>query len=333
MVTGGTGFVGFSLVKRLIRMGCKVKVVTRGQGNVSDFKQFVKHTPENRLSVHQADLSSLRQMEPLFADVDYVFHAAALVNSSLPYEEFYRANVLATENICHLSLKKNIKKLIYVSTSDVFGLPEQGEIFTEKSPYKYWSEPYADTKIDATNRVRQSMKNGLVTTIIYPGWVYGPGDRAFFPAILKQLKSGIMPVWDKEPFNISFVYISDLTDALVDTLTVSKSDNEDFIILDDTSGTTMKDLCRMLGQLFKIKFRTIPVPYSSVYLGGWVSQKLYQMKWLKSPVITTTDVKSFGHPFRFSSSKAEKILNWKVKTPLEKGAYHWKVWYRYTLNS
>lgn len=320
--------MGFALVKRLVRLGCRVKVVTRGYRTPADFRKLVENTPKNRLSVHQADLCNLLQLESVFSNVAYVFHIAALVDSVMPYAEFYRSNVLATENICRLSLENNIQKLVYVSTSDVFGLPENGEVFTEKSPYQYWSEPYADTKIDATNLVRQSMQKGLVTTIIYPGWVYGPGDRAFIPTILKQLRSGIIPIWDKGKFKISFVYIADLTDALIKALTLKRCSNEDFIILDDDSGINFKDLCRLLGQIFKLRFRAIPVPYFSAYLLGRVSQELYQLKLSKSLIISTTDVKSFGHAFRFSSSKARKMMDWKIKTPLEKGLYNWKKWYQ-----
>jgi nucleoside-diphosphate-sugar epimerase len=326
LVTGGTGFIGFALTKRLISLGYKVRVVSRQDEYSSDFQYLLDNTSRSQFAVYKADICNAQQLEGLFSDVDYVFHAAALVNSVMPYAEFHRSNVLGTQNICQLCRKNSVKKLIYISTSDVFGLPDKNEIFTETSHYKYWSEPYADTKIEATKLVKQISEDEIQTTIIYPGWVYGPGDNAFIPSILHQLKSGILPIWDRGKFNISFVYIDDLIDVLILTLTNESTKNEDFLILDENSKTNLKELSLLLAQLFNLNFKSFPIPYSFAYALGWSSQKLYQYKLTKSLIMSTTDVNSFGHAFRFSTSKGRVLLDWKIKTPLEIGLSKWKEW-------
>lgn len=328
LVTGGTGFIGFALTKRLISIGCKVRVITRQDSYSKDFQHLFHNTTRSQLVVEKVDISKPDQLKRVFSDVDYVFHVAALVNSVLPYDEFYKSNVLGTANICRLCSETGIKKLIYLSTSDVFGLPKSSETITEQSAYSYWSEPYADTKIDATNLVKKISEEGVSTTIIYPGWVYGPGDTAFMPSILNQLKSGFIPIWDKGKYNISFVYIDDLVDVLIEVLTNKISENEDFLILDDNSQTNLKGLCILLGQIFELKFKSFGLPYAFAYALGWSSQKLYQLRVTKSLLMSTTDVKSFGRSFKFSASKSQKLLGWKVKTSLKTGLYNWKEWYQ-----
>lgn len=328
LVTGGTGFIGFALTKRLVILGYKVKVTTKRGVFSRDFQQLIDSTPKEQLTVHQVDLSIEAQLAPLLLDVAYVFHAAALVNSTLPYDAFHSANVIATQNICKLSLKNEIRKLIYISSSDVFGIPNKGEILSEKSPYKYWSEPYPDTKIDATRIVKETTREGLSTTIIYPGWVYGPGDTAFLAGFLGQLKDGFMPIWDRNQFNIGFVYIDDLIDAVIFPLVnAEESENEDFLILDEQSKTNLKELCVHLGQLFGVKFFLFNVPYFFAYALGWSSQKMYQYKLTKSLIMSTTDVKSFGYPFCFSTEKARTLMKWKPTTKLHDGILKWKEWY------
>ncbi|MFY0598804.1 MAG: SDR family NAD(P)-dependent oxidoreductase [Cyclobacteriaceae bacterium] len=328
LVTGGTGFIGFALTKRLINLGYKVRVTTRKDSFSQDFQHLLDNTPESQLTVHKADICAENELEGLFSDVDCVFHAAALVNSTLPYEEFYKTNVIGTQNVCQQCIRNGIKKLVYISTGDVFGIPKKDEIFTEKSPYRYWSEPYPDTKIDATKLVKEISEKGVSTTIIYPSWVYGPGDQAFLPGFLGQIKDGFMPIWDRNKFHIGFVYIDDLIDAVTYPLIDDKvCENEDFLILDENSRTTLKDLCVRLGQLFDVKFLLFNAPYSFAYALGWCSQKLYQYKITKSLIMSTTDVKSFGHSFKFSSSKARTLLKWKPKTSLEQGVLNWKEWY------
>lgn len=327
LVTGGTGFIGFSLAKKLIKQNYNVKIITRQNVYSKPFQEFIDSYSEDRLIILSGDIKRKKQIEPFFCNIKYAYHIAALVNSILPFKEFHQANVIATQNICELCIKFKVKKLIYLSTSDVFGLPKNKDIFNEKSPYKYWGEDYPDTKIQATKCVKRFMEKGLCATIVYPGWVYGPGDMAFFPSILEQLKSGIMPIWDNNTFELSLVYIDDLIEALIIVLKDDKSHQEDFLILDENSKTTFLELSQKMATLFQIRFKAVHLPYSIVYLIAWFSQKLSQLKIIESPIMSTTDVKSFGYAFKFSTQKARKVLNWEVKTSLDDGLSLWKQWY------
>lgn len=327
LVTGGTGFLGFALVKRLIASGHLVRIITRGFQTDPVFEQFLSEIPETSLEIFTGNIQEYSSIEPAFEKVSYVFHAAALLNSVLPYNKFEAANFTATKNICELSLKHRVNKLIYISTCDVFGLPGKNKILTEISPYRKWSEPYADTKIMASQLVKDYQKKGLESTIFYPGWVYGPGDKAFMPSILAQLQSGILPIWDGGKYNLCLVYIDDLVDALMSALMNEKTTNEDFLILDDDSRTTTEDVGNILGRLFDIKFRTIRLPYWIVFLIAWFSMKLCQLGLFSKPIMSTTDVKSLGKNFRYSTNKAKSMLGWSVTRDFRSGIQEWKLWY------
>lgn len=327
LVTGGTGFIGFALVKRLIASGHLVRIITRGFQTDPVFEKFISEIPETSLEIFTGNIQEYSSIEPAFEKVSYVFHTAALLNSVLPYNKFEAANFTATKNICELSLKHKVNKLIYISTCDVFGLPGKNKILTEISPYRKWSEPYADTKIMASQLVKDYQKKGLESTVFYPGWVYGPGDKAFMPSILAQLQSGILPIWDGGKYNLCLVYIDDFVDALMSALTNEKTTNEDFLILDDDSRTTTEDVGNILGSLFDIKFRTIRLPYWIVYLITWSSMKLCQLGLFNKPIMSTTDVKSLGKNFRYSTNKAKSMLGWSVTRDFRSGIQEWKLWY------
>jgi nucleoside-diphosphate-sugar epimerase len=327
LVTGGTGFVGFALAKRLISLGYSVRIITRRKKYDNTFKNFLNETAKNKLQVIVGDIRKASGIKQAFKGVEYVFHVAALVNSVLPHNEFEAANVSATKNICELCLAFGINKLIYISTSDVFGLPGKDTIITELLPYKNWGEPYPDTKIKASKLVKDFQKKGLMTTIFYPGWVYGPGDKAFMPSILKQLRSGLMPIWDGGKFKISLVFIDDLIEAIIMALLKEESANEDFLILDDSSQTNLEDICKQLGLLFNVRFKIIYLPYWFAYTIAWTSQKLFIIKLIAKPIMSTTDVKSFGNAFKFSTNKAKKLLDWSIKKDFKAGLAEWKSWY------
>ncbi|MCK4747455.1 MAG: NAD(P)-dependent oxidoreductase [Bacteroidales bacterium] len=327
LVTGGTGFIGFALIKRLIASGYSVRIITRGLNYDKAFENFLSETSKSRLEIFVGDISKSSDIKQAFENISYVFHVAALVNSVLPYSKFEAANVIATKNICELCLAFKVHKLVYISTCDVFGLPEKDTIFTESSHYKNWSEPYADTKIKASQLVKDFQQHGLKSTIFYPGWVYGPGDKAFMPSILKQLQSGFMPIWDGGNYKIGPVYIDDLIDAIVMALQNKNTTNEDFLILDDSPQTNLEDICNLLGVLFNVKYKAIHLPYWLAYIISWTSQKLCQMKLIKNPIASTTDVKSLGYNFKYSTNKAKSFFDWSVTEEFNSGLLKWKSWY------
>lgn len=259
--------------------------------------------------------------------MDVVIHSAAMLNTIAPFKAFREANVTSTRNICELCLEYKVSRMVYVSTCDVFGLPQKNRVLSESSPYRPWSEPYADTKIEASRLVKEFGQGGLNYTIIYPGWVYGPGDKAFMPSLIAQMQSGIMPVWDGGRYKIGMVYIDDIIDAFIRALTKDEGINEDFLILDDSPRMNMEDICTCLGQLSDIKYRTVRLPYWLALFIAWISQTFVKLRLAKRPIMSTTDAKSLGLNFIYSTEKARKLLGWIVNEDTESGLSKWKAWY------
>ena len=327
LVTGGTGFVGQALVKRLINAGHKVRVVTRSARGFLQDELRKGVSDGSRLELFEGDIGCRERIEPAFNDVRYVFHVAALVNSIASYKVFERVNVRATENICELSLRHSVRKLVHVSTCDVFGIPAPGEVITEATSYRPWNEPYPDTKIKAAELVKTYQKKGLKSTIIYPGWVYGPGDRAFLPSLACQLENGIMALWCGGGFEVYFIYIEDLVDGLMLAIENPTADNDDFLILDEKSGIPLEEFCRRIGAFLDLKYRMIRLPYRLIYAIGLASQGLCRIGLGKSPLLSTTDVKCFGHQFKFSTAKARNRMKWIQRTSSDEGIKKALEWY------
>ena len=328
LVTGGTGFVGQTLVKRLIDTGYRVRVVTRTAHGFLPDKLRENVSTQDRLNFYEGDICHFGSMESAFEGVDYVVHGAALVNSIAPYPVFERANVTATENLSALALRRGIKKMVHVSTSDVFGIPASGEVLSETSSYRPWGEPYPDTKIKAAEVVKAYQEKGLCTVIVYPGWVYGPGDRAFFPTLAHQLRQGLWASWCKGHSDIHLVYIDDLVEALMVALKDPAADNDDFLILDEKSGVTLDALCRRIGIFLGLEYKVYHFPYGLMHAIAWGSQCLCRLGLTRRPLLSTTDVKSFGHPFKYSTEKAREILKWSPKTSSETGIERALQWYQ-----
>ena len=281
LVTGGSGFVGSALVRRLLGLGHNVRVVSRSP---QDAASAASGTPagSGRLEWFTADVRDKRSIAPAFADARYVFHAAALVNSTASYAEFDRANVLATRNVCELAHDARVERLIHVGTCDVFGIPQPGEIMTEKTPYRAWNEPYADTKIHATEIVN-GYRGKIVCSTIHPGFVYGPGDRAFVPSLIRQLRDGFFPLWGPREAKVNLIYIDDLVDALMLAAESDAARDEDFIILDEGQ-VGLSGICAVIARELGLKYRAGHLPYRAMMAVAKATVKLTHMGVMPRPI-------------------------------------------------
>ena len=316
LVTGASGFIGGAVVRRLLGAGYSVRANGR---SVQAPQRLVEAAQAcgGRLKWYDGDLVRPQGLAAAFEGADIVVHAAANVDSAAPAAAIQQANVTATKNVCELSLAAGVDRLVYVGTSDVFGLPRAGEIITEDTPYRQWGEAYPDTKIAASNMVRQFRERGLASTIVHPGWAYGPGDRAFFPKLLEQVRSGIMPDWSPKCSRISLVYIEDLVDGLLLALEAPQTD--EFLVLDDDSGVSLSDICRYIAGRAGCRFYLLRTNYALIHGFARVSRLVVNAGIIRTPLLTTTDAKSFGHDFRFCAGRSRRVLGWTPKTAVRDG--------------
>ncbi|MBV1919752.1 MAG: NAD-dependent epimerase/dehydratase family protein [Pseudomonadales bacterium] len=331
LVTGAAGFVGQALVLRLLERGFTVKALDLpGNPEFSKFTDSLSALQQASFIACPADITDADSLKPILSDVSYVFHSAALLNSIAPRSRFESVNVQGTKNICNAASNADVERFILVSTSDVFGIPNPSEVITEKTAYRSWGEPYADTKIKACNIVKDFQQKGLLhTTIIYPGWVYGPGDRQFFPAIIDMIKDKHAFIWHRtEPYCVDLIYINDLISAIVKAAESPSAIGEDYLILDDNTEITPEQFFHYIAEQLHIKLKIHKLPYQIMYAVAWISQQLKQRGFIKNLLLSTTDVKAFGNNFEFSNKKARNALQWAPSLSAKEGiksALDWQI--------
>lgn len=181
LVTGGGGFLGFAIVKLLLTEGYAVKTFSR--------REYLKL---HELGVTQVsgNLSSLISCCEATADVDVVFHTAAMANPWGKYEAYYNANTLGTQNMIEACRQNKVKYLVHTSSPSVVFNGRSIEDGNEFLPYPDKFESfYAETKALAEKKVKAVTDTGLHTIILRPHDIWGPGDPHFVPRILNRHKS------------------------------------------------------------------------------------------------------------------------------------------------
>ncbi|HSP88783.1 MAG TPA: NAD(P)-dependent oxidoreductase, partial [Ignavibacteriaceae bacterium] len=226
LVTGGTGFTGKALVRRLLDAGHKVIAL--------DYKEGLK-TQELRewgADVRIGSVVDKDIVEKCMEGVDIVHHlAAAFREMNVPNTFYDEVNVGGTKNVLESAFKHKVKKFIYCSTCGVHGNidnPPGGE----DSPIQP-ADYYQRTKYEAEPIVNEYNKKGMKTVILRPAAIYGPGDPERFFMIFKRVAKGYFPMIGNGKTYYHPLYIDNLVDAFMLAMEGDKGVGEAYLIADE----------------------------------------------------------------------------------------------------
>ncbi len=317
VVTGAAGFVGQALVCRLLADGDEVRALALPRDPY--LPELRARGSKEQLSIIEADITDPTRIDAAFVGARRAFHAAALVHAWAPWEKFRAVNVGGTQNVARACLAHGVR-LLAVSTSDVFGIPDADEVMDETSPVKRWHEPYADTKIEAEQWLWSFHRDTqLPLSIIYPGWVYGPGDKAFFPNLAQAIDAGFMLFWLRNN-RLPWVFIDNLVDACVLATVHPDAVGQGYIVHDEADGPTMEEVCARIAAVIGRKAPTLHVPYALAFAAAKATQTLWRWLGIKSPPpLLTVDVKAFGFQWHLSTQKIRHQLGWAPRVSTEQG--------------
>lgn len=174
LVTGGSGFLGKWLIRRLNGLEIPVRILVRSKKSAEDLTRNFKIN-----SISFGDVTDLPSVEKAVDGCATVFHLAGLIAyTSAEREKMEQVNVGGTENVIKACLKA--KALLNFTSSVVsIGASFKQEVLNEESTYNLQSMDfgYFETKRKAEGLVLQATaQQGLVSRITNPSTIYGPGD-------------------------------------------------------------------------------------------------------------------------------------------------------------
>ena len=170
-ITGATGFIGKTLVKKLAGSGHAVRCLVRPTSRVDALRQVGFHLVTGNVN----DAESLRLG---MAGCDWVIHLANLYTMWHPEPaQFRRVNVEGTYNVMQAALQAGVSKVVYLSTAAVYGRPADLPFREDSLPGPKTFSEYARTKALGNQLAWQfSQQHGLPLVVLYPGIVLGAGD-------------------------------------------------------------------------------------------------------------------------------------------------------------
>jgi nucleoside-diphosphate-sugar epimerase len=178
LVTGGGGFLGSAIITRLVKK--KYHVLSFSRNRYPDLSYM-------GIEQIQGDICNKTEIEQALRGVDLVFHTAAKAGIWGNYSDYYRTNVTGTQNVIAGCKKHHIPRLIYTSSPSVIFNGTDMEGVNESVPYPAtYHAYYPQTKAIAEQYVIKAAGQGLMTIILRPHLIWGPGDKHFVPRIIAR---------------------------------------------------------------------------------------------------------------------------------------------------
>jgi nucleoside-diphosphate-sugar epimerase len=207
LVTGGAGFLGGALARRLRARGDFVRSFSRGAH---------PELAAEGIEAMQGDLADQRAVSRAVEGCDVVFHVAARVGGWGPRSEFERVNVDGTRHVIDACRAHGVGRLVYTSTPSV--VHTGGDIAggDESLPYAtHFEADYPATKARAEALVLAANDPRLATVAIRPHLVWGPGDNQLLPRLIERARSGRLRTVGDGENRIDATFIDNAVDAHV----------------------------------------------------------------------------------------------------------------------
>jgi len=315
LVTGGAGFIGSHLVKRMVTNYPNYHIINLDKltycGDLSNLKEISSAENYNFIC---GDICDTKLLQSIFKEYspDAIIHLAAeshVDNSIENPNIFVQTNVIGTCNLLNMAIKYGVERFYHISTDEVYGdLSLTDEPFTETTPYQPKS-PYSASKASSDHFVRAYGNTYQLNYVISNcSNNYGPNQHheKLIPTVINSiLNNKPIPVYGDGKNIRDWLYVEDHVKA-IDVIFHNGVNGETYNIGGDCEKTNI-DLIRVIcNEIDFIKDNNNP------------STELIKF---------VTDRK--GHDFRYAinSNKLQKELGWEPETPFILGIKDTINWY------
>ena len=213
LVTGGSGYFGSLLINNLVDAGWEV-------GSLDINK--VSDLPEN-VPFHEQDIRDADGIKRCLVGYDVLFHNVAQVPLAKDRKLFWDVNVEGTRNLCKAAIEIGLNKIVYTSSSAVFGVPNKNPVTENTIPMPM--ESYGRAKLEGERLFAKYVDQGLNVSIIRPRTILGHGRMGIFQILFEWINKGInIPVLNDGANIYQFVHASDLSSATISASSLLKSE-------------------------------------------------------------------------------------------------------------
>lgn len=296
LITGGSGFLGCHLARKLLQLQYKVTLLDIAP---LDAKDLV-----GKVQIVRADIRNKKKISEVIRGYDYLVHAAAALPILRSKGIIFSINVDGTRNVLEACKENKVKRVIFISTTAVYGVPKQLPE-TEASPITPIGY-YGQSKVLAEQICKEFIKQGLSITIFRPKTFLGTERLGVFALWFEAIYTGKRVfILGSGKNKYQLLAVSDLVNVIAKALT-SSVENEVFNVGAKEFSTWRKDL----GAVIKHDRSTAKITSIPVFPSEWI---LAVLETLHLSPLAAWHYKTIHVPSYVSTAKVEKMLHWTPK--------------------
>jgi len=212
-ITGGTGFIGQHLVRKLRERGDEVVALVRSPSKAAPLRDL-------GADIVEGDLSDDDAIKQGVAGAEGVFHVGATYKVGVPtseHEAMWDANVRGTERVLDAATAAGAQRIVHVSTGNVYGNTRGqvvNETYVRPQPPDFLSY-YDRTKYEAHQVALDRIAKGAPVIIVQPGGVYGPDDPSELGNMIDQARTGKLKMRLFPHAGFNFIYVEDVAEGIL----------------------------------------------------------------------------------------------------------------------
>lgn len=319
LVTGATGFLGKRTCEILVSQGHQVVGIGRNRAKAPTGIKFI-----------QADLT--RPLPPeVWQEAQVVVHCAAKSSVWGKYDDFYQNNVVATRLLAKQALQQGVKCFVHISSTSVyFDSKNHQQITEDMSLPKRKVNHYAETKFLAEQEIMKFIRKGLPCIILRPRAIFGVGDSALLPRLLKVNNEKFFPEFTDNGGPLTDItYVDNVVEAIVCALHAPKSCHGQIYNITNGESILIQQTVKQLVENLGYSYHGKRIPFDLAKMYACFLEKWYQLFYPeKEPPFTVYSISLIAKDQTFCMDKARRELGYQPKVTIAQGlAYvtqHWK---------
>ncbi len=317
LVTGGTGFLGRSVVRGLLEKGLPVRALVRPGTPPGVFDSLLAERPGSRIELASASFSDSAALAAALNGVGAVLHVAASKTGSAAAQ--VANTVVGSDALYRAAVEARVPRFVLVSSFGVMGasaVPRGGLVDEETplEPHPEWRDPYSFAKLRQEQLAwKYHRESGLPLVVVRPGVIFGPGQNLLSARVGLNLFGLFLNLGLGA--KVPLTYVDNCADAVVQAGLVPGIEGKIFCVVDDDipSGRRLLGLYRR--RVRKVPF--VPVPFPLLRLlarfNVWYSDRTQGHL---PAVFTPYKVDAMWKGHRFSNARAKSGLEWTPRVPM-----------------
>ncbi|SUJ10731.1 ADP-L-glycero-D-manno-heptose-6-epimerase [Sphingobacterium spiritivorum] len=308
LVTGGTGFLGSTLIKQLIDEGVAVVATKRSESVIPEYLKS-----SSLIQWVDADINDYFALEEAFEGISHVFHCAAMISyQPRDASQMMKVNIEGTRHIVNLCLQHSAR-LVHVSSIAALGTSKSRQPVTEQDKWEYDSKisKYSLSKYESELEVWRGVVEGLDAVIVNPSVIIGAtagkkGSGAIFSLVDKGLK--VYPTG-----SVGVVDVEDVAKLMIILMNKTEISGERFIL--NTENLTNKALLDRISILMQKPEPTIAASPTLLSI-AWRAAKFVSYFNNKPPAITKDSARASSAKLAYSNKKIIEATQYSFR-PLD----------------